>query len=506
VPITAKSIAAWMNSYAVTGLSSACEIKVSSANRKVQIASLTPGTEGSIQVQGGEANTVAAAVVGTATAMGYPVVSTLKADAVGLVSDAWVRLTNTERVTKQPFAGYEVDGTVITDISTAGLFSISNTATSQAIYFDMNLLSQRIWKVEKQGNFVCYSITTRDGALPDVSSVLEGDWLVVKQGTLVTGQVLLSDANAGTFRVLRKYSDTGIVAFWVENDNAVEEEAQCDVCVLAMCSIMPGDIVTINTAMFGVGNMGSWIVTASGTVGDLASDFMFQVDVSSKATTLYSDTASFGLANYNLFQVEEGLPATFIKKILAISPNATDGKYVDIKFTDSYMYEHISEVAGTVITSLDKLDFPIDIVVGINGYSHSVGLIAEATKVLYGDPADPAGYPGVVAAGANVNVSGPMVKRVSCAFALRVRSGVQTSDVADRVRSGVAAVINSTGIGQQIAISSLVAAASKVNGVVAVTVIDPVFGAGNDLISVQPYEKPEILNLETDITISFTGV
>jgi hypothetical protein len=56
-----------------------------------------------------------------------------------------------------------------------------------------------------------------------------------------------------------------------------------------------------------------------------------------------------------------------------------------------------------------------------------------------------------------------------------------------------------------VAISTIVAAAAAVDGVVAVTVLSPTYGSGNDLIAVQANEKPRILDLNQDVLVSVVG-
>jgi hypothetical protein len=77
--------------------------------------------------------------------------------------------------------------------------------------------------------------------------------------------------------------------------------------------------------------------------------------------------------------------------------------------------------------------------------------------------------------------------------------------VADRVRSAVATVINRSPHGQPISFSSIIAAAEKIVGVGAVTIISPTYNAANDSIPVQPYEKPLVVSLNSDISITFVG-
>lgn len=90
----------------------------------------------------------------------------------------------------------------------------------------------------------------------------------------------------------------------------------------------------------------------------------------------------------------------------------------------------------------------------------------------------------MIAAGANVNIQGPLIHRVQVSLALR-RSSSGAADIKDKVRSAVASVVNSTGVGEPVAISDIVTAAQSVNGVTAVTVLSPSW-PGNGLISIQP--------------------
>jgi hypothetical protein len=201
----------------------------------------------------------------------------------------------------------------------------------------------------------------------------------------------------------------------------------------------------------------------------------------------------------------EGAPAKFIRKINQIIPNQTDGSFMDIRWDQTIENSTISSSAGSIITALDKLEFPIEFAAGFDSYSYDNGLIGEANRIIQGDPSDTISYPGVAAAGAQINVSGPLIKRVNVSLALRLRTGVENNAIADRVRSAVATVINQTGIGQPIALSKIVDAAQQVVGVVSVAVISPIYNIGNDLITSQPFEKLLVQNLNDDIHIAFIG-
>jgi uncharacterized phage protein gp47/JayE len=130
-------------------------------------------------------------------------------------------------------------------------------------------------------------------------------------------------------------------------------------------------------------------------------------------------------------------------------------------------------------------------------------LIGEADKVMYGYETDPVSYPGVVAAGSNINISGPLVKRIQVGLSLRVRG--TTSVVFEAVRGAVATFVNNSKVGESIAISDIISVASSIGGVEAVSVSSPAYTTSADRITVQPYEKALVLQPELDITLTLIG-
>lgn len=68
----------------------------------------------------------------------------------------------------------------------------------------------------------------------------------------------------------------------------------------------------------------------------------------------------------------------------------------------------------------------------------------------------------------------------------------------------MAALVNSTGIGQPIAISDIVSTVNSIPGVTAVSINSPSYDATNDIIVVAPTEKPLIIDIVNDIIVSKT--
>jgi hypothetical protein len=280
-----------------------------------------------------------------------------------------------------------------------------------------------------------------------------------------------------------------------------------DATLLTSQSIIPGDILTITDNSWGVNNKGTWTVLSVGQ--SLTEDVQFvngtlKVDVSSKA--IYPITSSLLMSNATV-QVTEGAPRTFYKKLIGINPNQTNANLTDLVLCSNnhtatpdldLELGAISATAGSVISSMNKLNFPTDIRVGTDAYRYNTGLIGEAKKVIYGDPNDPATYPGVVSNGASVIPDGPAIKRVAIAFSVRA-IGNPSTDLADKIKSVLAGVINSNKLGQNLSISDLIAAGGAVDGVDSIAAL---YSQG-DQIKVSGDEKTMVISSD-DVSIIFT--
>lgn len=500
VPITADNVVNYLNTSGPGGLFASGEITAANRGGRPQITTLTIGSAGSIQVQGGTANSLSASVQGTAiqVATNYAVVAANSSDTQGMAARQWVQLQNTVAVTKA-----RIDSaTDLTSLASNGtvVFNSSGTKAWDWATTTPGIISGVTWQVEKHGNFVAFQYVS--GTSPSLAGIQEGDWVHVS--ALPSGTVNVR--NQGLFRVIR-VNDTQKI-FWIENSNVFEETATASLAFLTYDSIVPGDQLLINTSLWGLNNLGTWTVKNIDLAtynGSYTNDrWKFYLDVSSRVPAAVSSVGPLG-TSANLVQIIEASPSRLYKQIHGIGVNPSDSTLADVKFDTWAGGLKISEAAGTLMTVLDKLEFPTGIAQGIDGYRHGTGLIAEANKVGYGDEGDPSSYPGIIAAGANVNIEGPLVHRVGVSLALRVRTGINTTDIKDQVRSAVASVVNSTGVGDPVAISDIISAAQSVNGVVSVTVLSPSFGPGTDLISIQPYEKPLVLSLDDDVLISFVG-
>ncbi len=514
VPITALNVVDYLNTPGPGGLFSVADIEVANRARAPQIATNTLGSVGSVVCQGGSANFVSSSIVGSAidVASTYMVVNCSYADSLGFYAGNAVRLQNTKTVPKANI----MSTTELTSI-VVGAFAVVtyNSGGAPAWTFSNSgaaPITGLTWLIEQQGNFTAF--TYFSGGAPTLTGVNEGDWVVIASN-ISSGNVV--SANQGIYRIVR--IDATNYVFWIENPNSQAQLAVVDLAFLTYDSTMPGDILTVGTNFWdgpGGSNQGTWTVNSidlsvvpTGTPANAGSGntgFIYALDVITGVGPFAVGTPPGALGSLaSLVSMNEGTPSRLYKFIMGVNQSQSNPTLADVKFTTDAGYTKVSATAGTLMTVLDKLAFPTATATGIDGYQHNTGLIAAANNVAYGVESDPTTYPGIVAAGANVNISGPVVLGVQVSLAIRTQSGVNLTDITDQVQSAVAAVINQTPVGVSVAISALVDAASSVNGVVAVSVLSPAYGPGNDLIAVQAFEKPYVLNLATDILVSFVG-
>lgn len=487
VPILPASIVAYMGLPSVSGLPSVGE--VSYANGSVQLSSLTLGSEGSIQTDGGTANIAVANLYGTPTFgysngdLGYASILIPNEQALPFHAGDMVEVANNTAAQKATFT----TATTLSRITPDGKVTLTNAFRTTTA----SMISTRI-RVEKHGKYMAYFIY--DAAGTTVGS--EGDYVTISTPTSGTA---LSSSNQGTFPVVRSVSKIpGMHGFWIENPNGVEEdEVYVNATFYNQASLMPGDQIHIEDDFWGSGNKGTW------TVLSIDSTYNFSVDVSNRPMASVSGSPGALGTHVDSIYVTEGTPNKLVKHIHSIFPS-TDGLHTFLKFDTDNGLTRISENNDATVTSLDKLSFNTSLHLGTDGYKAGTGLLEEATKTIYGDLDNPA-YPGLLASGADVLIDGPLIHNIKISLLVRTWTSVDRTNIENSVRGAVASEINRSGVGKSIAISDLVAAATTVNGVESVVVLSPSYNSGNDLISVQAYEKPVTLNPTTDITIKFVG-
>lgn len=492
VPTTRKNMVTWLNSLGVSGLSSVA--KIASVGEGVQISSLTAGSEGSIWVQSGLGNSATASAVASPFAQGTFVVAPVAADdAGGFRGSSWVDVQNTQTLPKAVFSS----STEIGSISPSGNITFINPP----VYTLLDSVSSCQAMFERQGEYMAVTDTGLGGAL-SLSSTPLGSWVRIVSTHSSTGVPNVSTFNQGIFQLMAKQVNGETVMYFKGAAMVEQQICRCSIFTYTYDSIMPGDLLSINTPFWGIANTGSRKVVSVGN--NFTDPTQVTVDVTSVPTVNLSSSPGIIGSNYPLIQIIEAQPYSAIKFLFGVFPNSNPA-FVSLYLGDNTQASKMGPSAGTVYTAKNKAAFDIDPVQGADGYRYNTGLLQEVNRVIYGDLDNPTTYPGVAAAGASINIEGPLVKRITASFLIRTRLGFNSAVIGSKVKSAVASVINASDVGESIAISSLIAAAQKVVGVESIVVLSPMFGTGSDLIPVQPYEKAAVFDVESDIGVTFSS-
>jgi hypothetical protein len=203
--------------------------------------------------------------------------------------------------------------------------------------------------------------------------------------------------------------------------------------------------------------------------------------------------------------MQEGVPYSGYKHVVLSSAQPGAPTRNLIVLDTNAQYQKINGSSGVSMTSLNKLNFTTVVRNGLDSYRFNTGLIAEANRIVYGDPRDQITYPGVGAAGADIFVREPLDRRVQLSIDVRILTGVPFSQTVDQVRTSVGSLINSNPVGSPIAISAIVSVVNAIPGVRAVAISSPLYNAQNDLIFIAPGEKARIIDSSTDISVSSIG-
>lgn len=480
VPSTVQNAVDFLSCLGVTALSTLANVDLD-ADGNLTLSSKTIGSGSALQVQGGGANATSTSIISGAVDLSSVTTVGIDKAAGEVLSGGWVRLQNVTSLPRQVFQ----PATELVFLASDGSIELGVTPA----WVDATALGVQTgfsWQIERFGSMVVYRWSGL-GVSPSVTGLSVGDYVWVHSGTASTG-------NRGLFRIVGV--DTARPAFWIENSLAVEEVSSPDILFLdPLQSILPGDRLTVGTTAWGTQLVGTWTVTAINP----SNPARFSIDGS---FTTFSGSLSLGGLS-SLVQIHEGQPSSLVAKLVGISPDSTNARSI-VKLALTGCSYWIGPTAGTLLQNLDKLDFPTGLAAGTDAYRHSLGLIAEVAKIVYGRRDSPSSFPGLAAANSIVDISGPTVKRLSLSFALRVRSQFSTNEVAESFRSAIAAEVNRSPIGKALSISTLVASGQRVAGVEAVAVISPTYGLGSDQIPVQPSEKLLVLDLE-DISITLVG-
>ncbi len=257
---------------------------------------------------------------------------------------------------------------------------------------------------------------------------------------------------------------------------------------------IPGDKYVVTGAVLTLPNAGSYAIE----------------QVLDRDTAIITGTlASVSNVSMNGFEtaiyVEEGVIYSGYKHVFFSSSQPGAPLRNTIMLDTNNQYEKVNEAAGVQFTSIGKLNFPTVIRNGLDSYRYNTGLIAEANRIIYGDPRDPITYPGVGAAGADIFVREPLDRRIQISVDIRLLTGAPFNIVSQQVRSSISSLVNANDVGVSIDISSIISVVRSVPGVLSVAIDSPQYDSTHDLIFIAPSEKARIIDPTLDISVSQIG-
>lgn len=120
---------------------------------------------------------------------------------------------------------------------------------------------------------------------------------------------------------------------------------------------------------------------------------------------------------------------------------------------------------NATIRDRNGLNFENLQVEGIDGYNYFTGLIQKTQWTIDGLDRDPTNFPGIGAAGTQFEVLPPVLVKVRIIVNVIPEEGISLSSISGEVSNVISEYINSLGVGEDVILSEIIAAAQSVNGV-----------------------------------------
>lgn len=304
--------------------------------------------------------------------------------------------------------------------------------------------------------------------------------------------------NTGIHQVVRVFGEDTI---YLDGTNFIEQIVTLgdasNINIYSYDSIMPGDVLVLSGPILGTLNIGRY------TVQDEAYNpsYSFPSPTQIYVTPFNTTHATVTLADfYPQVNIEQLSTTKAYKKILAAGPSSATTQ--SLVFDTPNLTSRFTSSNGAYVTAIGKLGFNTQAAFGIDAYKNYEGLVKAVNKVIYGDPTNPSQYPGVRAAGTSIDISPPLIRRITLSLAVRLKTGIPFSSVRENIKAAAAGFVNSLGVGESVPLSKVIESVSKVQGVTSVVITFPTYTSSADRIAVANNEKALVLDPTNDITVS----
>lgn len=248
-----------------------------------------------------------------------------------------------------------------------------------------------------------------------------------------------------------------------------------------------------------IGYMASTSVSPSGTFDPTM--ITPYVDIALPNGPIAQTTLVLG-SNVSAVGFTAGSPVFGFREFIGYTVNSLDATMANVYLQPDLNNIRMSSTVGTQIDAIYKMNYSTDVVRGVDAYSVFSGLIALAHHVIDGVSTDSSTYPGVRAAGTQVEVLTPLLKSISLQITLSTKNGVDKSIVSQISQSTIAGYVNALAVGQPVILSEIIATVQNLAGVYSVEVSGSFPAAVGGKISVGNFEKCYVLDALKDIVVS----
>jgi len=110
---------------------------------------------------------------------------------------------------------------------------------------------------------------------------------------------------------------------------------------------------------------------------------------------------------------------------------------------------------------------------GVDGYRHFTGLAQITQWTIDGRESDQETYPGIRAAGVQIEVIEPVTIPVTVSLEIVTQEGVSLTSINNNIKSAVSNYINRLTVGSDVILSDLIVAVRAISGVFDVSIASP---------------------------------
>jgi hypothetical protein len=161
------------------------------------------------------------------------------------------------------------------------------------------------------------------------------------------------------------------------------------------------------------------------------------------------------------------------RRVLYLTPGDRDYKW--------------NQTNSSGIVPVGKIGYSEDITTGVDGYLYYTGLLRKVQRIVDGFEPDQISFPGRKAVGSLIEVLPPLPRRVKITIDVTTEDGVNLSEISDEITSVVINYISDLGVGEDVILSDVIVRVKNIEGVSAVTFVEP--SCDEERVSISSDEK-----------------